>query len=290
MPFSDFWIENPAAWGVAGFLFFWALETWLPFVADRRERVVHAGRNVALTLMNAALIALVFVAAMAWMAGWADSNGMGLLHAFSAPAWAKSLLALLLMDAWIYGWHRLSHVVPILWRLHRVHHTDPAMDVSSATRFHSAEIFISSVLRLALIPLLGLSFGHLLLYDMLQLPVTQFHHSNLRLPEKVDRIVRALIVSPNMHRVHHSRLQVETDSNFSSIFSVWDRLAGTFRLRTHPETIEFGLDGFDAAERQTVWGMLGTPFLASSRESSPPQKKRKFSPLAQRRVTQVGEQ
>ena len=156
----------------------------------------------------------------------------------------------------------------------------PAVDVSSATRFHSAEIFISSVFRLALIPLLGLSFGHLLLYDMLQLPVTQFHHSNLRLPEKVDRIVRALIVSPNMHRVHHSRLQVETDSNFSSIFSVWDRLAGTFRLRTHPETIEFGLDGFDAAERQTVWEMLGTPFLASSRESFPPQKKRKFFPLA----------
>ncbi len=126
------------------------------------------------------------------------------------------------------------------------------------------------------ISLLGAPVLAVLTFEVLLNATAMFNHANIRLPHPMDRVLRWVIVTPDMHRVHHSRLQVETDSNFSSIFSVWDRLAGTFRLCTHPETIEFGVDGFDAAERQTVWGMLGTPFLPSSRESSSPQKKASF--------------
>ena len=141
-----------------------------------------------------------------------------------------------------------------------MHHSDREMDVTSAARFHIGELIFSSVLRLGILPLLGMELWQLILYEVMLLPVIQFHHSNVYLPERWDRLLRTIIVSPNMHRVHHSRIRLETDSNYSSVFSFWDRLARTFRRRENVEEIKFGLVEFDDAKRQTILGMLRTPF------------------------------
>ncbi len=250
--------------GIAVLLILWCVETWMPLFRERRHRVRHAGRNLAIAVVNTAVIVLVFSSLTAMVASWSQSHSAGLLHALRFPIWAEALIAILLFDGWMYLWHRANHVIPLLWRFHRMHHSDPEMDVTTATRFHTGELIISSILRLAIIPLLGLNLWQIILYELILLPVIQFHHSNVNLPEKCDRCLRVLIVSPNMHRVHHSRFQPETDSNFSSIFSVWDRIARTLRLKKQPGTIELGLSEFDDLQWQTIWGMLKTPFLTST--------------------------
>jgi len=196
----------------------WLLESCLPLLVGRRHRYRHALRNLVIGAINLAVTGLLFAAAVA-AAAWAERARFGLLHQFAAPLWLKLPLALLLFDAWMYLWHRANHRVPFLWRFHRMHHSDPDMDVTTALRFHFGEITLSSALRLATVPLLGLALWQVILYETILLPVIAFHHSNVALPERFDRILRAVIVSPNMHRVHHSDWQPETDSNYASIFS-----------------------------------------------------------------------
>src|SRR5262245_40016599 len=151
--------------------------------------------------------------------------------------------------------------------IHRVHHSDPAVDSTTALRFHTGEVLISSALCLAVIPLFGIMPWQLLLYESLMLPVIMFHHSNVYFLEKVDRWLRAQVVSPSIHRVHHSRAQVETDSNYSIIFSFWDRICGTFWLRKDGRPVDFGLAEYDGEEWQQVGGLLATPFITIRVES-----------------------
>ena len=181
--------------------------------------------------------------------------------------WERGLAAIVLFDLWMYLWHRANHRISFLWRFHRTHHSDTEMDSTSALRFHFGEIIFSSILRLLVIPLIGISYAELLTYEIILQPIIIFHHSNVALPEKLDRILRAVLVTPNMHRVHHSQIQNETDSNYSSIFSWWDRLAGTFKRREDTKTIVFGLTYFRELQWQSFVGMLRTPF-ASSKPSS----------------------
>jgi sterol desaturase/sphingolipid hydroxylase (fatty acid hydroxylase superfamily) len=150
-------------------------------------------------------------------------------------------VALVALDGWMYVWHRANHALPWLWRFHRLHHGDRAMDATTTVRFHPVEIAISTLLRLAVLPILGLRIEHLLIYEVILFPVILFHHSNIRFPEKADRLMRAVLVTPAMHRVHHSQRQIETDSNYGSVLSIWDRLGRSFRLRRDGSTIEFGL-------------------------------------------------
>jgi hypothetical protein len=171
----------------------------------------------------------------------------------------KLPVGVLLLDAWMYAWHRANHALPFLWRFHRMHHSDPTVDVTTALRFHCGEIVLSSLLRLAVVPLLGLELWQVILYETMLLPVIAFHHSNVALPERWDRLLRLVIVSPNMHRVHHSDWQPETDSNFASIFSWWDRLGRSFRLRPDVRTLHYGLREFDGDRWQSLWGLLRTP-------------------------------
>jgi sterol desaturase/sphingolipid hydroxylase (fatty acid hydroxylase superfamily) len=252
-----------------GLVSLWALEGWLPFRKGRSQRLLHATRNLTMGLLNGVLIALLVAPLVVFVAAWAEISGVGLLRLVGLPGVFSTILALLLLDGWMYLWHRANHRFPLLWRFHRVHHSDPALDVTSAIRFHAGEILISSALRLILIPLLGLSLWQLLLYDALLLPVIQFHHSNVRFPERWDRWLRLLIASPAMHRVHHSRIRVETDSNYSSIFSFWDRLGQSFRWRHDVEKVRYGLEGYDEEKWQRVTGLLQTPFNASASEVLP---------------------
>ncbi|HSA59219.1 MAG TPA: sterol desaturase family protein [bacterium] len=239
------------------------LEAVFPLFQGRKERFRHIGRNLAVGLLNGILLALLFSTLTASVTLRAQETGFGLLSTLSCPPWAETLLALFLFDLWMYLWHRANHRIPFLWRFHRMHHTDDQLDVSSALRFHTGELVLSSLLRLAVVPLLGMSLSQLILYETLLQPIILFHHSNVALPERFDRVLRFLIVTPNMHRVHHSQERFETDSNYSSVFSFWDRLGKSFRRRPDPLTLRYGLPEFPDEKWQTVAGMLKTPLAHS---------------------------
>lgn len=246
-------------------LFLW--ESLHPFYehfhGSIKNKGKHAMHNLIMGVLNSALVAIIFVGLWFSASVWADQFRFGVMHwlqdRLGLPVWVHAIGAVLLFDAWSYIWHRMNHQIPFLWRFHRVHHSDPNMDVTTANRFHIGEIFFSSLLRIPLIFLLGIYLWELVLYETLMFAVVQFHHSNIEISAKVDSMLRKVIVSPNMHRVHHSRWKPETDSNYSSLFSFWDRLAQTFRLNPNPKSIRLGLDEFDREEDQTVGGMLKTP-------------------------------
>jgi sterol desaturase/sphingolipid hydroxylase (fatty acid hydroxylase superfamily) len=240
------------------------IESWLPAATTRRYRLRHAARNLALGSLNVLAMAALATPLIANIAWWTEESRFGLLNALGlSPAMATGA-TILLFDGWLYLLHRANHKFPFLWRFHRVHHSDPEMDATTAARFHTGEVLISAALRLALIPLLGITLWQLLIYEALMTPVILFHHSNVNFPEKVDRWLRALIVSPAIHRVHHSRMRFETDSNYSIIFSFWDRIGGTFRLRKDGRPVDFGLDEYDSEEWQRMRGLLTTPFQSTN--------------------------
>ncbi len=241
------------------------LESWVPAAGNRQHRARHALRNVTLGLLNAVVAALLAAPLLAGLSLWAENNGFGLLRMVQLPPAAVMVAAILMFDGWMYLWHRANHEICFLWRFHRVHHSDSEMDATTGIRFHTGEILISSTLRLAVIPLLGITIGQLLVYEMLLLPVILFHHSNVRFSEKMDRWLRLVIVTPAIHRVHHSRLQVETDSNYSSVFSFWDRIARTFRLQRNNQPVNFGLNEYDSEQWQRITGMLVTPFASGEK-------------------------
>ena len=256
-------LKGAQAVGAVGVLALLLLaETLHPFfdALRGRHRAVHAARNLALGAVNGALVAFVFAGVWGVAAGWAEARGVGLLALAPLPTWLHAVLAILLLDAWTYAWHRLNHRLPVLWRLHRVHHADAAMDVTTAHRFHIGEIVLSSLLRVPLIVVLGAHLWELVLYETLMFAVVQFHHADVALPPRLDRALRAAVVTPALHKVHHSRERTDTDSNYSALFSWWDRLFGSFRTRADLAAIRLGLDEFDRPGDDTVAGMVRMPF------------------------------
>jgi len=257
-------VRGKGLWLSVGLLvLFLSWESMVPFFGffqhKLTKRTIHGVRNLLLGALNAVLISLVFVAAWLWVAEFAYQKQFGLLYWIGPPEWVHAFGAIALFDFWTYWWHRMNHEIPFLWRFHRVHHSDPLMDVTTANRFHIGEIFFSSLFRIPLILLFGAQLWHLAVYELLLFPVVQFHHANIGLPNGLDRILRCLIVTPAMHKVHHSDFPTETNSNYTSLFSLWDRLFGSFRLRANVHSVHFGLEGYDQADRQTLVGLLKTP-------------------------------
>lgn len=253
-------MENKAIVAAVALAVLWVVESLLPMFEGRSERPRHDLSNLALGLGNALLVAVLFAGATLYVTEWAARHGFGVLNLMTLPPLVSLVLALLAMDFWQYWWHRLNHALPLLWRFHAVHHADKELDATSGLRFHTGEIVLSSLARLALLPLLGLTIGQVLVYETILLPVILFHHSNVRLPESADRALRWLIVTPWMHWVHHSEYQPETDSNFSSVLSLWDRLFRSFRLVSDPRSLTLGLENMEPQEWSTLPGMLVMPF------------------------------
>lgn len=241
-------------------LLFW-LEGVFPWFMGREHRIRHAIPNISMGIINGLVISILFSMATLGMIHWAEGNSFGILHWLHGPSWFMGILGFLLFDLWMYGWHYANHNIPFLWRFHRVHHADRMVDATTALRFHFGEITLSSILRFFVIPLIGLSWTQLVIYEICLEPVILFHHSNVALPEKFDRILRAIIVTPNFHRVHHSQVVTETNSNYSSIFSWWDRIVRTFRKRQDTHTLDYGLSYFPEPEWQGLQGMLKLPFI-----------------------------
>ncbi|MGH7945722.1 MAG: sterol desaturase family protein [Opitutaceae bacterium] len=248
----DLFVPSPGwrvglAVGVLALLLAW--ETAQPYfesLGRGRERWLVRGRHGAINLglgaLNALLVAAIF--AGLWLAAteWAMAHRFGLLQWVDVPGALRWPLGILLLDAWMYFWHRLNHTAPFLWRFHRLHHADRAMDVTTASRFHTGEIVLSSVLRVPVLALIGCRIEELAIYELLLFAVVQFHHANIGLPARLDRVLRAVIVTPSLHKVHHSVVRAECDSNYSSLFSWWDRLFRTRRISSAPRRIVFGVD------------------------------------------------
>jgi sterol desaturase/sphingolipid hydroxylase (fatty acid hydroxylase superfamily) len=237
----------------------WTVEAIAPMFVGRSRRLTHIAANLGLAALNAG-VAYFFAFGILFVTEWARVQDFGLLRVVALPRWLNWLAALLLFDCWQYWWHRINHRVPLFWRFHAVHHSDAEMDASSGVRFHTIEMTFSFLARLIVLPLIGLTIPQLLVYEAISLPVILFHHSNLRVPGSIDRGLRWLIVTPWMHYVHHSRWQPETDSNYSSFLSIWDRIFGSFRLREKPQEISLGLDDWTEREWRGLRGMLVAPF------------------------------
>lgn len=227
--------------GLGALLAWETAQPYFPLFRRTAERARHGVLNLALGALNAAVVALAFAAAWLAVTEWSAAHRFGLLNLLDLSAGPRAALAVFLLDAWTYGWHRLNHRVPFFWRFHRWHHADRAMDVTTASRFHTGEIVLSSVFRVPVLALLGCSLGELALYELLLFAVVQFHHANLALPERLDRVLRLVIVTPTLHKVHHSVVRAESDANYSSLFSWWDRVFRTLRLVREPRKIVFGV-------------------------------------------------
>ena len=237
----------------------WTVESVAPMFVGRERRISHIASNLSLAAINAG-VAYFFAFGILAATEAARVYGFGLVRILSLPEVWSWVAAILLFDCWQYWWHRFNHRAPFLWRFHAVHHADADLDVSTGVRFHTGEMTLSFLARLVVLPLIGMTIPQLLVYEAISLPIILFHHSNMRLPGSVDRGLRWLIVTPWMHYVHHSRWRPETDSNYSSFLSVWDRLFGSFRLRAKPDEIELGLDDWREQEWRRLPGMLAAPF------------------------------
>ncbi|GAB5444675.1 MAG: sterol desaturase family protein [Fuerstiella sp.] len=246
----------------------WTWESVSPFFEVAPGRGRHGLRNIAIAVFNAIVTGALFGTLTVLVADWTAENRFGLLQFTDQYATVRFAAGLILLDAWMYVWHRLNHRVPLLWRFHRMHHSDSRMDVTTATRFHIGEQIISAGLRLMLIPLFGVTIWQILIYEMAVVAMTHFHHANISIG-RADQVLRCVVVTPDMHKIHHSRWQPETDSNYAVVLSIWDRIARSLRTRVDLTTIEFGLDELADEHWQTIGGMLKTPFASSLDATAP---------------------
>ena len=245
---------------------FIAMMVW-ELVAPRRQlsakRRARWTANLLLVLINTAAVRLIFPILAVGSAEIAAANGWGLLNVWALPAWVSVPIAMLTLDCLIYGQHVMFHAVSPLWRIHMMHHSDLDFDTTTGVRFHPIEIVISMGLKIAAILSLGAPPVAVILFELVLNGTSLFNHGNVRLPVGVDRLLRLLIVTPDMHRIHHSIHRQETNSNFGFNFSWWDRLFGTYRRQPsegHNE-MSIGLEQFRNPSRLGLHHLLIMPFV-----------------------------
>ncbi len=219
--------------------------------------------NILLTVVNSVAVPIVFVGFMAVsMATFMGNHGWGLLNLIPLPYTLEVVFTVILFDCLIYWQHVLVHRVPMLWKFHRVHHSDTDLDVTSGARFHTIEILLSMLLKLIAIAIIGPPALGILLFEVILNGAAMFNHSNVKLPLSLDRILRLIIVTPDMHRVHHSVHRDETDSNFGFNLPWWDRLFGTYTAqpRDGHDGMTIGVHEFRDAREQMLDRLLTQPF------------------------------
>jgi len=227
------------------------------------SRLVRWSNNLGLVFLNSLMLRLLFPAAAAGVAVLAQQRGWGLLNLYETPFLLATVASIVTMDGVIYLQHVMFHAVPALWRLHRVHHADPDYDVTTGTRFHPLEIILSMLIKFATIVVLGPPVVAVVIFEVLLNATAIFNHGNIRLPTRIDRILRLLVVTPDMHRVHHSVEDDEANSNFGFSLPWWDRLFDTYRdqPRAGHQGMTIGIHKFHKPG-QITWlpGMLMLPF------------------------------
>ncbi|HJU55639.1 MAG TPA: sterol desaturase family protein [Pyrinomonadaceae bacterium] len=238
----------------------WTLESFVPLYGYGRDRLPHAFPNVALAVLLI-LMNLALSAGAARLAAAASRYGVGLFFLVELPAALKLILGVAALDFFAYLAHLLLHKSWLGWQFHRVHHSEKVVDVTTAFRQHPGETVWRVLWQLGAVAVFGLPLWVVVVYLTLSALNAQLEHANVHLGERADRVLRLLVVTPNMHKAHHSRRQVETDTNYSNIFSLWDRLCGTYTPRVNFDELRYGLDGFDGPERQTLRSLLKLPFV-----------------------------
>jgi len=245
--------------GVLAIMALWEL------LAPRRRRdiprVIRWSNNLALVVIDTIVLRLTFPILAVGLAIMAQERGWGLFNIFEVPAWVAVLASVIILDLVIYLQHVMFHAVPALWRLHRMHHADLDFDVTTGLRFHPIEIVLSMGIKLATVLVLGPPAVAVLIFEVLLNATAMFNHSNVRLPLAADRVLRLVMVTPDMHRVHHSILPQETNSNFGFNLPWWDRLLGTYRAQPAAghDAMTIGIEQFRTPRDQWLDRMLVQP-------------------------------
>ena len=235
---------------ILGCAVLWSLETVIPL-----HRISHGRARRALPNIGLTVLLLLTNLALSFAAAWVSAVSQ---RETRMPGWLHALAGVAALDLFAYFAHVLLHKMPFAWRFHRVHHSDEAVDVTTTFRQHPGETVWRVLWQLPAIAIFGLPLWIVVVYLTVSAANAQLEHANIRLSEPLDRWLRVLFVTPNMHKVHHSRLQPETDSNYSNIFSVWDRVFGTYTSRIDFRTLRYGLD--DSGDRDTFVALLRMPF------------------------------
>ncbi len=241
-------------------------ELWSP----RLERAEMVGAlksrrwlaNLSMVLLSSIVLRIVFPAAAVGAALWAQDRGIGLFNVLALPPAIAGMLAFILLDFAVWLEHVASHKIPLLWRIHRMHHADNGFDVTTGLRFHPLEILLSMVWKAGIVVALGAPVLWVLIFEIVLNGTSMFNHSNVRLPLGLDRVLRRFLVTPDMHRVHHSSIPDETDSNYGFNFPFWDRLFGTYvpQPRRGHEAMEIGLSEYRGGLTAQLGWMLALPF------------------------------
>ncbi len=249
---------------------FAAMALW-ELLAPRRTQVIGRLRrwpsNLGIVALNTLIVRLIFPTAAVGAAMLAQSRGWGLLPTLARPSWLTITAAMLLLDLAIYLQHVLFHAVPLLWRLHRMHHADLEFDVTTGARFHPIEILLSMVIKLGVVAALGAPPEAVLIFEVLLNATSMFNHGNVRLAASLDSVLRLLVVTPEMHRVHHSIVPRETNSNFGFNFPWWDRLFGTYQAQPQAGHLAMmiGIEQFRDPRELWLDRMLLQPFRDDDR-------------------------
>ena len=245
---------------VGAFLVLFLLESRFQLrrrVQSRWKRMII---NFVVSIPSFALLRFLFIPGIVWLAERNQAWHFGIIYLVSLPKWAEGLICFFLLDYSNYFWHILLHKLGFLWRFHLVHHTDFDLDLTTAFRFHFGELIASVLFRGAAVVLSGASPVIVLIYEIAFETATQFHHSNSRLAFRLEKLLNKVIVTPRMHGIHHSIIKKEADSNFSTIFSIWDRIHRTIRLNIHQQMIVTGVPSYGNQEELTIGYLLKLPF------------------------------
>lgn len=254
---TDFLLDNEPLIRSGFFLGVLVVMAAWEVAAPRRRRdiprVIRWTNNLGVVIVDTILVRLTFPILAVGLALLAEDRGWGLFNNFDVPGWVAILVCIIVLDLAIYLQHVMFHAVPALWRLHRMHHADLDFDVTTGLRFHPVEILLSMGIKLAVVAVLGPPAVAVLLFEVLLNATAMFNHSNVRIPKGIDRILRLVIVTPDMHRVHHSIHPSETNSNFGFNLPWWDRLLGTYTAqpREGHEAMTIGIEQFRT--RRDLW-------------------------------------
>ena len=208
--------------------------------AVKNNVLKHEAKNTVVGIVNIIILFIpsVLLVELLW---WLKQNELGLLNTIALPGWLELAVTIIAMDVTLYWWHRFNHRIPLLWRFHRFHHLDPTMNTTTALRFHSIELLLSTLVRAGIYVLMGFDYVAILIYEIVFFTAVLFHHSNISVSTRFDMFYRRLFSSPLMHRIHHSNKQRETDTNYGSVFSFWDRMFGSYKKEAEAEIV-FGVD------------------------------------------------
>ena len=254
-------IRMGAFFGILGVMAFW--EILAPRRALTVSKAVRWVNNLGIVFFNSFLVRLIFPAAAVGMASFASTQGWGIFNYYELPFWLVVIASVVIMDFIIYLQHVMVHAVPALWRLHRMHHADLDFDVTTGARFHPIEIILSMLIKFATIVVLGPPVLAVVIFEVILNATAMFNHGNVRLPLGLDRVLRWVVVTPDMHRVHHSVEDDEANSNFGFNLPWWDRLFGTYRdqPRAGHQGMTIGIHKY-REPKQVAWlpGMLWLPF------------------------------